>query len=218
MTLQISVRGHAMSTYPAERATVQLAAVFEGGDRERVFSDAVALADPLAKELQELVAAGAVSTWSAEQLRVHSHRPWLGDGKRGKLLHTARISVGADFTDFEQLSSWLNLWGGREGLEVGSISWDVTVCNRRRYESEVRRKAVDDAVSRAQTYADAVGRGEVIATKLADPGLLDGRGSEPEQVVRFAGASRSAGPAPELDLTPGNIEIEVEVDARFNAD
>ncbi|MCW2825191.1 MAG: hypothetical protein JWQ91_2108, partial [Aeromicrobium sp.] len=87
------------------------------------------------------------------------------------------------------------------------------------YEAEVRKAAVDDAVAKAQSYANAVRRGKVTAVQLADPGMLTspGDGAQGAPVLHQA-AYGLAGEGPELDLTPEEIVIRVEVDARFRAD
>ena len=67
------------------------------------------------------------------------------------MVHVARVQIGAEFVDFERLSGFLDYWSGIEGVEVGGIAWDVRVKNRRSYEAEVRKAAVDDAVAKAQS-------------------------------------------------------------------
>jgi uncharacterized protein YggE len=219
MTLEITVRGSAEQQYPAERAIVSMAAAVEGPDRKQVYEDAVAIHEPLTSQLRDLVELRAVGPWSSDQVRVFSHRPWEADGKRGAMVHVARVGVSAEFTDFERLSGFLDFWSGKEGVEVSGIGWDVSVKNRRAYEAEVRKAAVDDAVVKAQAYANAVRRGKVVAVQLADPGMLnhggDGGGVIPMMAKSgFADASEG----PQLDLTPAEIVISVEVDARFVAE
>ncbi len=218
MTLEITVRGSAELRYPAERAITSLVAAIEGPDKRAVFDDAVALQEPLVQQLRDLVDRDAVTTWSSEQVRVFSHRPWLGDGQRGDLTHVARLDVSAEFTDFERLSGFLDYWAGRDGVEVGSVRWDVTPRHRRSYEAEARKAAVDDAVSKAQAYADAVRRGRVVAVQLADPGMLDGPAEHAPEPTRMAATFEGAGDEPGLDLTPDEIVIHVAVDARFTAE
>ena len=219
MTLEIIVRGSAETSHPAERATVSLAAAIEGSDKSAVFADAVALQEPLSKQLRELVDLDAVTTWSSDQVRVFSHRPWDHEGKRLDVVHVARVQVVAEFVDFERLSGFLDFWSGKDGIEIGYISWDVTVKNRRSYEAEVRKAAVDDAVAKAQVYANAVRRGKVVALQLSDPGML---GNQPQDfgpgVAKMAMASADMGGGPSLALTPEQIHIRVEVDARFSAE
>lgn len=213
MTLEITVRGSAEQHYPAERAVVSMAAALEGDAKDAVFREAVAVQDPLTAQLKELSHKNAVSSWSSEQVRVFSHRPWDGE-RRQQTVHVARVGVVAEFTDFERLSGFLDFWSGKDGVEIHGITWDVTTKNRRTYEAEVRKAAVDDAVAKAQAYADAVRRGRVTAVQLADPGMLGTSDDRPSPMLK---ASFDAAGTPSLELAPEEIVIHVEVDARFSA-
>ena len=217
MTLEITVRGSAEHHFDAERATVTLASAIEDADKQQVYDDAVAVLEPLVMQLRELSDRGAVSTWSSDQVRVYSHRPWTSEGVRGELQHVARLQVSAEFTDFERLSGFVDYWAGKDGIESGGIDWDVTVRNRRAYEADVRKAAVDNAITKAQAYADAVRRGRVTALQIADPGMLNGSG-EPAPIPFAMTAAADTDTASDLDLTPQEIVIHVEVDAHFVAD
>ena len=127
MTLDITVRGSAEQHSPAERAIVSMAAAVEGLDRQQVFQDAVAIHEPLVSQLRELVELRAVGPWSSDQVRVFSHRPWDADGKRGPMVHVARVQIGAEFSDFERLSGFLDFWSGTDGVEGRRIRWEVGV-------------------------------------------------------------------------------------------
>lgn len=217
MTLEITVRGSAEKHYPAERAVVAVSAAVEGHDKEQVFRDAVAIQDPLTNQLAGLVDKGVVTTWSSDQVRVYSHRPWGPDGTRLPLVHQANVQARAEFTDFERLSGFVDYWAGKDGAEIGGVTWDVTPKNRRSYESDVRRSAVDDAVSKAQSYADALRRGRVHAIQLADPGMLNHDPGNPQPIMAKSFVMESAG-GPQLEMTPEEIVILVEVDAKFVTD
>lgn len=217
MGVQITVRGVAEARHPAERALVRLEAVVEGTDRADVRDRAAALQEPLAGHVRDLAALGAVDTWSSDQVTVHGSRPWVGDRRSEEVVHTASVQLRAEFVDFERMNGFLDHWAGVAGVEVLPVEWDLGVRSRRVLEAEVRKAAVDDAVTKAQTYADAVRRGRVVALQLADPGMLDGRG---DAVVVGAvargldvGADRSG-----IALVPEDIVVRVEVDARFQAD
>jgi uncharacterized protein len=217
MTLEITVRGSAEKRFAAERATVTLAAAIESTDKQQVYDDAVAVLEPLVMQLRELNDRGAVSTWASDQVRVYSHRPWLSEGVRGEAQHIARLQVSAEFTDFERLSGFVDYWAGKDGIEIGGIEWDVSARNRRAYESDVRKAAVDNAITKAQAYADAVRRGRVTAVQIADPGMLNGSGEHPP--IPFALTSATdTDTTSDLDLTPDEIVIHAEVDAHFVAD
>jgi uncharacterized protein YggE len=221
MVLEVTVRGEAESAYPAERAIVSLSASIEGSDKQRTFADAMAVQEPLIAQLRELADREAVTVWSSDQVRVSTHRPWVNGEQRGAPVHTARVDVTAEFIDFERLGGFVEYWSGRDGVEVNGVSWDVLDRNRRAYEADVRKSAVEDAFVKAQAYADAVRRGRVVATRLADPGLLnasDGSGPSPYARTLAATAFAEGGTGPELELTPADIVIRVEVDAQFTAD
>ena len=172
MTLDITVRGSAEERYPAERALISMAVAIEGTDKAEVFQDAVAVQEPLVSQLQELHDRGAVIAWSCDQVRVFSHRPYSPDGSRQQLHHVARIEVRSEFGDFERMSGFLDYWSGRVGVEIAHVTWDVSAKNRRGYEAEVRKAAVDDAVQKAQVFANAVRKGKVVPQQFADPGML----------------------------------------------
>ncbi|MGZ5370707.1 SIMPL domain-containing protein [Aeromicrobium sp.] len=217
MTLEITVRGSAEKRIPAERATVSLSAAIEGHEKERVYREAVAIQEPLTRQLAELVDGGAVTTWSSDQVWVYSQRPWGSDGQRLRLTHYADVAVRAEFIDFERLGGFLDNWGGKDGVEIGGVVWDVMAGNRRSYESDVRRSAVDDAVAKAQSYSDALQGARVHAAELADPGMLnpDPGGSAPMLLSRALVDGRSA---PQLHLTSRDIVICIEVDAKFTTE
>ncbi len=218
MTLEITVRGSAERHFPAERATVVVSAAIEGLDKDKVLRDAVAIQEPLTKHLGELVERGSATTWSSDQVRIYSQHPWGPNGERLELTHYADVSAQAEFVDFERLSGFVDYWAGKPGVQIGGIVWDVTAKNRRVYESETRRNAVDDAVTKAQAYSDALRRGRVRAVQLADPGMLR-QSPESAPLMRMAkGFDMASAGAPELHLTPEDILIYVEVDAKFTAE
>lgn len=221
MALEVTVRGEAERTYPAERGIVTLGATIEGPDKQRAFDQAVALQEPLANQLRALVSREAVTTWSSDQVRVSTYRPWVDGEQRGAPVHSASVSVSAEFVDFDRLSGFVDHWSGRDGVEIHGISWDVLDRNRRSYESDIRKAAVENAVAKAQAYADAVRRGRVTAVRLADPGMLNSSDVAPPgayaremKVAAFA----ADGGASSLQLSPAGIVLRVEVDAHFTAD
>ena len=132
--------------------------------------------------------------------------------------HVARLKISAEFTDFERLSGFVDYWAGRDGIEIDGIDWDVTPRNRRSYEVDVRKAAVDSAIAKAQAYADAVRRGRVIALQIADPGMLNGDGDQAPIPLVMTASVGSEDTAAHLDLTPDEIVIHVDVDAIFSAD
>lgn len=213
--LEIVVRGGARRRYPAERATIVLAAQFDGTDKQEVYGRAVAVHEPLTADIAALNESGAVSRWNSDQLRVYSYRPADAKGMRRRIYQVG-IKVEAEFVDFDELSAFLDKWALRDGVDVGHTSWDVTEDNRLAYEAELRAHAVADATAKAQAYADAAGRGKVTAVQLSDPDMLDS-GHRPTRAFAMA-ASAPMDSVAALELRPDDIELQVAVDARFLAE
>jgi len=214
MTLQITVRGTAEDTYPAERALLDVVIAIEGADKADVAERAASVQAPLVEQLDQLKDLGAVARWSADRVHVYSHRPIGPQGERLAIVHVARLDVSTEFIDFDRLSGFIDHWSAHDGVELHGPRWDVTEKNRKVYESDVRRSAVDDAVHKAQGYANAVRGGRVVPIEFADPGMLDdsGGGHQP-RMMAMAMADGVAGPS--IAVTPEPIVISVAVDARF---
>jgi uncharacterized protein YggE len=216
MALDITVRGEAEARYPAERAVVTLAAAVETAEKQRAYDQVTSVQQAIASQLTELADREAVLDWSSDQVSISSYRPWRDNGERGNPVYVARVEIVAEFSDFSRLGGFVDYWAGREGVEIAGIVWDVLERNRRLYEADLRKAAVDDAVNRAQTYADALRRSRVVATRIADPGLLDAGGGPRPFAVKLESAVADAGDG--LQLTPAPVRIHVAVDAGFTAD
>ena len=117
-----------------------------------MYDRAVAVHEPLTRELVRLLVAGAVIRWHSDQLRVFSFRPPSDRGRR-PLMYLVSITVESEFVDFEQLSAFLDRWAAEEGVEVGYTNWDVTEEHRREYEAALRREAVADATAKGTAEA-----------------------------------------------------------------
>ncbi len=221
MTTEITVRG-SFSTFQApERATVHATIEFEGPSMEPVY-------DRVARDLESLKATvtplktgdhGPVTWWSAEQLRTWSKRPWNKDGIRLPLVHHASVGVEVKFRDFASLSRWV---GGHvastEGFAISRIEWALTSKRRKELQRQARARAVEDAVAKAQEYAEALGLGTIRPIAIADAGMLS-QGLHPqsgESAAYMRTASVMGAPGtPDVELKPEDIEVSAEIDARF---
>lgn len=223
MPTDFTVRGSFTAFHPPERATVHASLAFEGAAMQPVY-------DRVAREFETVKATitplhdaehGAVTWWSAEQLRTWANRPWNKDGKQLPLVHHASIGLQVKFRDFTAMSRWV---GGHlattGGFTVSHVEWALKSNRRDEVLRQVRAKAVQDAVTRAQQYADALGRGKVRPVAIADAGMLVANlaptGGPDSAYLRASGAM--AGGAAEMELVPRDIEVSASVDARFVAD
>ncbi len=155
--------------------------------------------------------------WSAEQLRTWSTRPWNKDGVQLPLVHHASVGIEVKFRDFSALSRWVGQHvSSTDGFRVDRVEWALTSKRRTELQRQVRTRAVEDAVIRAQQYADALGLGRIRPVAIADAGML-GDNLRPEGggggiALRSAAAP---GGGPDVELVPEDIEVSAAVDARF---
>ncbi|QNE46322.1 SIMPL domain-containing protein [Glaciihabitans sp. INWT7] len=216
----ITVQGRFSSFYPPERATVQISVGFEGPVREPVFAKTVTVSATIRSLLakQHSPATGPITWWSSDSIQVWSSRPWSQDGAQLPPVFHSRIGFSAKFSDFAVMAEWIERVAVLDGLTVGTITWALTEGRKTAVIAEVRSRAVKDAVAKASVYAQSIGLGSVRAVALADPGMLGDQvgasaGGAPHPMSRMM----AAGSAPELSLTPEDIEIDAVVDARFIA-
>lgn len=218
MATEITVRGSYSAFQPPERATVHASIAYEGPSMEPVY-------DRVARDLESVKASiipmksgndGPVTWWAAEQLRTWSNRPWNKDGKQLPLVHHASVAVEVKFRDFTALSRWVGEHtANTEGFRVSNVEWALTVKRREALLKEVRTRAVQDAVRRAQQYAEALGLGEIRPIAIADAGML-GAHLTPESGHSAAYLRAAAvGAGADVELAPEHIEVAAAVDARF---
>ncbi|MCU1580441.1 MAG: hypothetical protein JWP19_2645 [Rhodoglobus sp.] len=222
----ITVQGEYSAWYPAERATVRASIHVDGPKRDAVFGRAVEASDAVRNLIESVFDrdAGPVTWWASESVRVWSERPWNNDGKQLPAVFHSAIEFTAKFSDFDELSRWVESVAGIDGVTVASITWDLTESTRTSATSEVRSRAVKDAVTKATIYAQSIGLKSVRAIALADPGMLgdpSGGGAQPSPVFAKAAMRAQAfdggGGSAQLALKPEEIAVASVVDARFTA-
>jgi uncharacterized protein len=221
----ITVQGEHSAWYPAERATVHVAVHAFGAKREPVFAKALAAAERLRAMIEPMVDkdAGPVTWWSSDRVSVWSERPWNNEGKQLPLVYHASLDVTAKFKDFDALSRFVEDAAVLDDVTIASVSWDLTEATKTSANTEVRSRAVKDAVAKASVFAQAVGLAKVTAVAIADPGMLGDQGAggggypQPAMMKSAMRSFDAQSAAPQLQLKPEEIAISSVVDARFSA-
>jgi len=216
----ITVRGRFSSFYPPERATVKVSVGFEGSEREPVFSETVAVSSRVRSLISGRLSPtdGPITWWSSDSIQVWSSKPWNQDGAQLPPVFHSRVGFSVKFSDFAVMAEWIEQVAVIEGLTIGAISWALTEARKTAVIAEVRSRAVEDAVAKASMYAQSIGLGSVHAVALADPGMLGDRvGASDDGASPQMSPMMVTGVAPELSLTPEDIEVDATVDARFVA-
>ena len=218
MSTEITVRGSFTAFERPERGTVHATIGYEGAAMEPVYARVAQDLEAVKASIATLADTGdgPVTWWSADQLRTWSRRPWNQDGKQLPLVHHAGVDLEVKFRDFAALSRWVGQHTVNiEGFRVGRVEWALTENRREALAEEVRTRAVRDAATRAQAYADALGLGPIQPIAVADAGML---GARPESGPAAASMRVAAvGGTPDVELVPQHIEVSASVDARFIA-
>ncbi|MFT3799444.1 SIMPL domain-containing protein [Microbacterium sp.] len=215
----ITVRGEHEARIAPERAVAHISAALDGPDRGGVVERIAALAFPVREDLAARKEAGTLVDWSSQRVSVWADRPWNNEGKQLGLVHHASVEFTATFTDFLVLSDWLGGIAEQDGLQVGTVEWQLSPETRARIEREVAAAAVGVAVERATAYAAALGLTTVTPLQVADLGLLsDGREAAPAPPLfaKSMMAMDAAGSAA-VDFRPDDIRLTAAVEARFAA-
>ena len=214
MPVEISVRGQHSVTLPPERATVHAALALEGPQPEPVFQAVAAALAEVAVSIEALhhPRKGPVTWYAFDQVRVGSRRPWHTDGEELPLVHTAAVSIAAEFRDFDELARWVSWSAGVDGLSISYVDWALTETKRLKVERTTRQKAVRDAQRRAQDYADALDLGKVVVRAISDPGVS--RSAPMARAMMAADGAPGEGAA-EFALRPDDVEIAAAVEAVF---
>jgi uncharacterized protein len=218
----ITVQGHHSAFYPAERATATVAVSADGPERDEVFARVTLSAEAVRSTIESLHDSdgGPITRWSSDTVSVWSERPWSNTGEQLELVHHATVTLTARFTEFTELSPWIESVVAIEGASISGIEWTLSEARHATAATEARSRAVKDAVAKATVYAQSIGLGSVTATAVADPGMLgDSTGSGPasdhHMELLKVGSADEGGSA--LALKPRQLEVTASVDARFIA-
>lgn len=216
----ITVQGTFDSFHPAERATVTVAVGFEGPERTAVVNSTIQGTSALVAGIvaRHDPAHGPVTWHATDRIQVWAERPYNNKGEQKPLVHHARTTTRVKFRDFDDLAVWVERAAAHAGVQVNGIEWALTEATKQATVASVRTRAVEEARRKAQTYAEALGLGDLRCVAIADPGMLgdqsSGTGGGQAMYARAAGGA-DAGPA--LAFTPEDIAVSATVDARFLA-
>lgn len=214
----VTVRGEHEARVAPERATISVSVRAEGPERTAVVDHVMTLAEPVRTSITQRADAGGVVDWTSKRLSVRAERPWNNEGKRLAPVYYASIDFTATFVEASELSIWVSDISPWDGVEVGWVNWHLTPETSARIEREVAAQAVGVAVTRAETYAHALGRSEVAPLEIADVGLISsGQPSPAASMLKARGAAFAADSGPAMEYEPEDIVISATVEARFLA-
>ena len=213
--MKITVQGSHRTLVTPERARLSLAATAESGSRERAVGDASTLGNELAGDLKARVGAG-VESCSVEPVTVQQWRPSDQNGRRLAVRVQAQVNLEAVFTDFGALAEFTATAGVRDGVRLGWVHWYLTDETAADAEEGVIGQAIGRARRRALAMARADGAKEIQIEEISDPGLMgDASALDAGALAPRAMRAMALESAPEVDVTPSDIEVSATVQVRF---
>lgn len=212
----VRVRGSHEVRTPPERGVVHATMGCDGPEAAfsmRVVEEGLASLVDSIKALHDETT-GPVVAWSVDQIALGAHRPWNDQGTQLPLVHTARAGVTVTFSDAEALGRWCSQSAEIRGFAIRGVDWKLTDERRAEVEREARTGAARDAMTRAQSYADALDLGPVRVRAISDEGML------PRPVIHDVvpgAAMKSFATEGDLGqmLTPEPLVVRAQVEAEF---
>lgn len=204
----ITVRGEERAEVPPERCEVAWSVVVEDASRAEAMTRAAATSARMRERLDALVASGALAEWSSDRVSASSHRPW-SDGAEQPPVHRAEATFRAGFADLDEVGRFVDAIGALDDVELRGMRWSLTPETAEETQRRVAAAAVAVCVARAEAYAAAIGRGEVVITAVADQGLLGGGAPAGRAMLAAAPAG--------FEFRPEPVVVTAAVEASFVA-
>ena len=222
MPVKINVTGSSTIHHHPEQAILALQIRSEGSSRNLVSSYVTTRSNLLQRHLKEL----APKTASGEptpdapvtQLSLGALRSWstLVRDRNGYLqerVYYGSMDIEVTFRSFSRMGKVVKKMMAEENVEISRIVWQLTEETRDVLGVETRKKAMKDAIRRAQDYAAVIGN-EVEPVEITDRESSSIGGARC-MVLNTKGTG--AGEEELLDLTPPDIEFDCSVNVQFQS-
>lgn len=204
----ITVMGAAEARVAADQAEVYAQAASRDASRATAVDAANAAHERLVARAKELVASGAAIGYVADPVSTYSNS-WRNEHGEQTVEHSATASVRITLVDLVvvgEVAAALT-----DGGADARVEWTLSAEARRDRTRELRGAAVADARAAAEDFAEAIG-----AATLTLDALRDGRAGGSPMPLADARFAMAAAPAPEV--TVGQIDVRVQVEAVFTAE
>ncbi|KAK5046604.1 hypothetical protein LTR84_007365 [Exophiala bonariae] len=137
--------------------------------------------------------------------------------KTGKRLYSATCSLDVRFRDFKGLGDAVVKWASEPHVSLQGIEWLLTEESQTALEEQAKLVALRHAISRAQGYADVIGRRTVTPVKIEDTQYMFGE-ARVMQAARKMASTASFGIGVGLDFEPQQVEVNATLDVEFHAE
>ncbi|PGG96816.1 hypothetical protein GX51_07641 [Blastomyces parvus] len=223
-TLEINVSGQCQLRRIAERAYLSVRVSAESPNQEEAAQNATKALNALHAQFRELSpkAANGVATPDAPitvldigSITTSSRIPTDRDDKpTGPRQFSASANLSATFRDFTKLSQIASQLLMMPFVEVRAINWRLTDATRAELAREARKKALMDAIEKANDFAQVVTR-EVHPVEINDHGESTFPPGQPHIRTMMARAADPDTSGHVLDLEPQEITVSASLMAKF---
>ena len=198
----ISVRGQGTAWVQPDEVTVGLSAEALLPTASEAFAEAARLAADLVLLCDEIGVPAGSRTTSQVSLAEHGEHTDTGWQHRG---YRASTRVAARLSDADLASRLVSEAAARLEVRIDGPTWRVARDNTAH--GEARRRAAEDARSRAEEYAAVLGGRVGAIASIAEPGS-----GPPLPAARMYAVRQEISPMP---LEAGEHEVMAEVDVTF---
>ncbi|TID23561.1 gb [Venturia nashicola] len=235
--LIINVDGTSTISRRAERAVVSIQVSSSGPDQQQVASEVTAVAKTLQTMLRELSTLGvpsgsaaadsakAITHWSMNTLSTGSYMIYHDsdrknhDSERQKSRqYNAHISFETKFADFTLLGRVCTDLAKMRFVSVRNIDWRLTDKTKASLVAMSRKLAVDDAISKANDFASAVGKATVTAVEINTDSNGYGRSAGMFGATRAYAAAGAAEREDALNFEPEDVDLSCSIQVKFEAE
>jgi uncharacterized protein len=203
----VAVRGEAVREVPPELAQFTVTVAARDKDRQAALTRLTRRVEAIRAVLDEY--AEAIERRETGMVQVHPELK--GTGER-VAAYVASLTTTVTVTDFAVLGDLMLRLASEDQTTVYGPWWSLRPDSQ--VHRQVRRAAVDEAVARAQEYAQAVGARLVKLLEVADAGMASGPPMPMALQARMEATRGAAGP-PELNLEPQQQAVAASVEMRF---
>jgi hypothetical protein len=201
----VAVRGEAVREVPPEVARFAVTVEARDRDRETTLRRLAERADAVRAMIDGY--GPAVERREAGHLQVH---PELKGPRERVVAYQGSLTTTVTVADFGVLGELMLRLADQEQTSVAGPWWELRPGSP--VHREARRAAIDEAISLARDYAEALGARLVALLELSDAGMRP----QPMMASRMAFAKDAAAESiPQIDLDPQPQSVHAAVEARF---
>jgi uncharacterized protein YggE len=202
----VAVRGEAQREVPPELARFAVSVAARDRDRQATLTRLASRAD----EVRALIDGygAAVERREAGNLRVS---PELKKAGEKVVAYHGSVTTTVTVVDFGVLGEMMLRLADLDQTSISGPWWELRPASP--VHRDVRRAAIDDAISLARDYAAALGARVTSLLELSDAGMRP-QPMMARAAMSFAADSREAS-VPEIDLDPQPQTVHAAVEARF---